>query len=65
MSLSENSSSLRVCCADIVPECPYTASASTEEDLMQKVAAHAAHEHGVAEISPELAAKVRAAIKSE
>ena len=36
----------------------------TEEELLTKVAAHAAHDHGVAEVTPELAAKVKAAIKS-
>jgi predicted small metal-binding protein len=30
---------------------------------MQMVAAHAAHTHGITEITPELAAKVRAAIQ--
>jgi predicted small metal-binding protein len=53
-----------IACAEIVPECPFTASAATEEELVQKVAAHAAHDHGIAEITPELAAKVKAAIKN-
>jgi len=58
----------RVACAEIVPElvpaCPFTASAATEQELMEKVAAHAAHDHGITEITPELAAKVKAAIRS-
>jgi predicted small metal-binding protein len=29
------------------------------------VVAHAAHDHGVTEVTPELAAKVKAAIKSQ
>ena len=33
----------RIACAEIVPECPFTASAATEEELLQKVVAHAAH----------------------
>lgn len=33
--------------------------------LLQKVVAHAAHDHGVTEVTPELAAKVKAAIKSQ
>lgn len=53
-----------IVCAQIVPECPFTASAATEEELIQKVAAHAAHDHGITEITPELLAKVKAAIKS-
>jgi predicted small metal-binding protein len=52
-------------CNDVVPGCAFTANASTEEELMQKVVAHAAQEHGVAEVSPELAAKVKAAIKTD
>jgi predicted small metal-binding protein len=53
----------RIACNDIVPGCAFTATAETEEDLIQKVAAHAAHDHGVTEVTPELAAKVKAAIK--
>jgi len=33
--------------------------------LLKKVVEHAAHQHGVSEVAPELAAKVKAAIKSE
>jgi predicted small metal-binding protein len=53
-----------IACAEIVPDCPFTASALTEEELLKLVAAHAAHDHGIKEISPELAAKVKSAIKS-
>jgi predicted small metal-binding protein len=54
----------RIACAEIVPDCPFTASAATEEELLQKVVAHAAHDHGITEVTPELAARVRAAIKT-
>jgi predicted small metal-binding protein len=54
----------RIACAEIVPDCPFTASADTEEELLQKVVEHAAHDHGITEITPELAAQVKAAIKS-
>jgi len=53
-----------IACAEIVPDCPFTASAATEEELLKKVVAHAAHDHGITEVTPELAAKVRAAITS-
>lgn len=53
-----------IACAEIVPECPFTASAATEDELLQKVAAHAAHDHGITEITPELAERVKAAIKN-
>jgi predicted small metal-binding protein len=53
-----------IACAAIVPDCSFTASAATEEELLQKVVAHAAHDHGITEVTPELAAQVKAAIKS-
>jgi predicted small metal-binding protein len=63
MAEKENSRLKRVACGDVVPGCEFTASAATEEELLQKVAAHAAHSHGVTEVTPELAEKVKAAIK--
>lgn len=51
-----------IACAEIVPDCPFTASAATEEELLKKVADHAVREHGITEVTPELAAKVKAAI---
>ena len=53
---------VRIACNHVVPGCGFTATADTEEELLEKVAAHAAHDHGVAEVTPELAAKVKAAI---
>jgi predicted small metal-binding protein len=57
--------SKHIACADVVPGCTFTASAPTEDALLEQVAAHAAHEHGVTEITPELAAKVKGAIKTQ
>ena len=53
-----------ICCGDVVPGCAFTASADSETELMQKVVAHAAEKHGVMEVTPELAAKVKAAIQN-
>jgi len=53
-----------IACREIVPDCSFTASAATEEELLKKVTAHAAHDHGITEVTPELAAKVKAAIKT-
>jgi len=53
-----------VACNDIVRGCAFEASAETEEELMKKVAEHAAEQHGVEEVTPELAAQVQAAIRS-
>ena len=65
MSAHETPTSKRIACGDVVPGCTFTASAPTEEELLQKVIAHAAHDHGVTEVTPELAAKVTAAIKGQ
>ena len=51
-------------CGDVIPDCPFTATADGEEALMAKVAEHAAHDHGVHQVTPELAAKVKAAIRT-
>ncbi len=51
-------------CGDVVPGCQFTAQAATEEELLNAVKAHAAKEHGVKDVTPELAAKVKAAIRT-
>ena len=53
---------LRIACNEVVPGCGFVASADTEEELIDQVVVHAAHDHGVHEVTPELAAKVKAAI---
>jgi predicted small metal-binding protein len=50
-------------CADVVPGCDYAAWAETEEELMELVVAHARTAHGIEEVTPEVAAKVQAAIE--
>jgi predicted small metal-binding protein len=57
--------SKHIACNDVVRGCGFTAGAPTEEELLEKVVEHAAREHGVTDPSPELAAKVKAAIRSE
>jgi len=52
----------QISCNDVVPGCDFTATATTEDALLEKTAKHARESHGVKEITPELAAKVRAAI---
>ena len=52
-------------CGAVVPDCPFEAVATTEEELMRKVAAHAAAAHGITEVTPALAALVKSAIKTE
>ena len=53
-----------IACGDVVKGCQFTAEAMTEEELLAAVKAHAAEDHGVTEVSPELAAKVKAAIRT-
>ena len=48
----------------MVPGCAWKASAQTDEELLKQVAAHAAEAHGVKEVTPELAAQVKAAIRT-
>lgn len=62
MPANETDKAKYIACAEIVPDCPFTASAATDEELMTKVVAHAAHDHGITQVTPELAAKVKAAI---
>jgi len=52
-------------CGLVVPGCTFTATAGTEEELMRLVAAHAAEVHGITEISPELAAKVKSMMQTQ
>lgn len=53
-----------IACNDVVSGCAFTASAPSEEELLRQVTAHAAQDHGVKEVTPELAAKLKAAIQS-
>jgi predicted small metal-binding protein len=64
MAASDTDEAKYIACAEIVPDCSFTASAATEEELVKKVVAHAAHDHGITEVTPDLAAKVKAAIRS-
>jgi predicted small metal-binding protein len=53
-----------IACGDVVEGCAFMASASTEEALLKQVSQHAAQAHGVKEVTPELAEKVKAAIQT-
>jgi predicted small metal-binding protein len=53
----------KIACADVVPGCAFTAEAASEKELLQKVAAHAGHDHGIKDVTPEILKKVQAAIK--
>jgi predicted small metal-binding protein len=53
----------RIACGDVVPGCKMVLTAGSEDDLVKKVVAHAAKDHGITEVTPEIAAQVKASIK--
>jgi predicted small metal-binding protein len=60
----EENMSKHIACGDVVGGCSFQATAQTEEDLVKQVSQHAKEKHGVKEVTPELAAKVKAAIQT-
>ena len=50
-------------CKDVGLDCQWEAMAETEDELMQKIAEHAAEEHDMNAIPPDMMAKVKEAIK--
>ncbi len=52
-----------ISCADAGSDCGWSATAETEEELMNKVAEHAKAEHKDLEITPELVTKIKSCIK--
>jgi predicted small metal-binding protein len=47
-----------ISCADAGADCSWSASAETEEELMEKVAVHVKEEHKELKVTPELVEKV-------
>ena len=54
----------QLACGDVMPGCPTSFSAGSQEQLLGEVAAHAAQEHGITEITPEVAAAADVAVRS-
>ncbi|HKC64125.1 MAG TPA: DUF1059 domain-containing protein [Pyrinomonadaceae bacterium] len=52
-------------CRDVGPDCDFVARGETDEEVMGKVAEHARTVHGMEEVPPELAQKVKAAIRED
>ncbi len=52
-------------CRDVGVDCDFVARGETEEELLRQCAEHARTAHGMNEIPPEIASKVRAAIRDE
>jgi len=49
-------------CREVGVDCDFEARGATEQEVLDKAAAHGRSAHGIQELSPELVAKVRAAI---
>ena len=52
-------------CRDVGVDCDFVARGATVEEVLEKAKEHACKDHGYADIPPELADKVRAAIHDE
>jgi predicted small metal-binding protein len=51
-------------CGDVISGCAATFSAESKDDLMQQVGAHASADHGIEEVTPEIAEQVEAKIRT-
>lgn len=51
-------------CRDLGIACDFEARGSTEDEVLQEVAAHARAVHKITEVPPDLVAMARAAIRS-
>ncbi len=52
-------------CGDLMKGCDFVASGLTEDEVMKKAAEHAKTSHGMHHLSPEMALKVREAIRDK
>jgi predicted small metal-binding protein len=52
-------------CGDLMPGCKVVIEGKDEADVMAKASAHAKSAHGLQQVTPELASKVRSAIKEK
>ncbi|MEV8508459.1 DUF1059 domain-containing protein [Actinoplanes sp. NPDC051475] len=50
-------------CGDVVPGCDATFVCDTEDEILAAVARHAAEDHGLTSVPPELVEAVRAAVR--
>jgi predicted small metal-binding protein len=52
-------------CKDVGFDCPGVIRAPTEDEAMKKAAEHARTAHGIKDITPEIAAKVKSVMRTE
>jgi predicted small metal-binding protein len=50
-------------CKDIGMDCPFEVKTKSEEDLMKLIASHAATEHKMKDVPPDMLKKIKAAVK--
>lgn len=50
-------------CGDLMPGCDFKAEGASEDEVLQKAAAHAKNAHGIETVTPELVERVKGAIK--
>jgi predicted small metal-binding protein len=49
-------------CGELVPGCEARFEGESDEEILRRIAGHARDEHGMPEVPPEIADKIRAAI---
>lgn len=54
----------RFACGDVIPGCNATFTAADEDGIFAQAVPHAAAEHGIDEVSPELQQTVRSLIST-
>ncbi len=52
-------------CADLMPGCTFVATGATDDEVMRKAAQHAKDKHNIKQMTPDLAQKVKAAIRTK
>ena len=52
-------------CRDVGVDCGFEARAETTQELFEQAAEHGKAVHGIEEITPELLAKMKAAVRDE
>ena len=52
----------KLACGDVMPGCAAHFEAETQDGLLEQVAAHAAADHGITEITPDVAQAVEGKI---
>ena len=52
-------------CREVGMDCDFEARGENEREIMQQVTRHAEEKHGIKDVTPELAAKVKSVIRDE